>query len=63
MKNLIETFINGNLTDAKHKATRYSRGKLREGFIEYAGYSFEKSQRAVDFLKDGGSFQAYCDTV
>ena len=31
MKNLIETFVCGNLTDAKHKAKRYSRASLREG--------------------------------
>lgn len=59
---LIETFINGNISHAKEKAKRFSYARIREAFIEHAGYSFEKSARAADVLKHGGSFQAYCDT-
>lgn len=57
---LIDTFINGNLSEAKMRAKNYGRKKLRDAFVEHAGFSFEKAQLAVDYLKDGGSFQDYC---
>lgn len=61
MKALIETFINGNLTDARTKARRHSARKLREAFMEHAGYSFKKAQLAAEYLKTGTGFQEYCD--
>lgn len=63
MTKLIETFLNGNLTDAKEKAKHYGRAALRDAFICHVGFSFRKAQLAVDFLKGDGSFQSYCDAI
>ena len=34
---------------------------MRSHFIEYAEFSFQKAQLAVDYLYNDGSFQSYCD--
>lgn len=61
MENLINNFINGNLETAKKQAKRYGAEKIRDAFIEEAGYSFEKAQRTADYLKGKGTFQDACD--
>lgn len=63
MQTLIETFLNGNLTDAKAKAKRFNHRALRQGFEELAGFSVRKAALAADFLKGLGSFQEYCDAI
>lgn len=51
MENLIENFLNGNIKDAKRTAKHFGYLAIREGFIRYAGFSFEKASRATDVLK------------
>ncbi len=60
MENVIENYINGNLTDAKRQAKRYGARAIRERLLEY-GYTLVASVAIADFLKGDGSFQAACD--
>lgn len=61
MENLINNFINGNLTRAQEQAKRFSAQKIRDALIEDYCFSFEKAQRTADYLKGKGSFQSACD--
>jgi NAD+--asparagine ADP-ribosyltransferase len=62
MKNLklIENFVNGNISDAKKAAKRVTFEALKESFTEY-GFSDNKAQASMMFLKNKGSFQDACD--
>lgn len=60
MKQLIENYINGNLSEARKRARRYSVGKIRLALIEH-GYSFKKATLTAEFLKTGEGWQAACD--
>lgn len=57
----IDDFFNGNLKDAKRRARRYSRPGIRNALIHDYGKTLEEAVAIVDYLKDGGSFQAACD--
>jgi len=59
--NCIENYINGNLSDAKRLAKRLSRPALRDALQTEYGKGLKEAVLIVDFLKDGGSFQAACD--
>lgn len=61
MGNLINNYINGNLPDAKKQARRFSHIKIREALERTCGYSFDKSAKIADYLKNKGSFQTACD--
>jgi len=58
----IETYINGNIKDAKKALCRTGTIQiiniLRYGF----GYSNNKAIATAAFLKNQGTFQAACDT-
>ena len=62
LNDLVETFINGNISDARKAAKRRTQTQLREAFQEY-GYSFRKATLTAEFLKSGSGFQAACDAV
>lgn len=49
MQTLIENFINGNLTDAKRQATRFSTWEIRDALQDAAGYSLNKATLTADF--------------
>lgn len=57
----VESFINGNLSYCQKECDKYNRIDLRNHFIDYAGFSHKKATLAIDYLYDGGSFQAYAD--
>ncbi len=57
---MINNYRNGNLTDAKSQAKRYSRRAIYEALRDF-GYGIEASQAIADFLKGRGTFQAACD--
>jgi hypothetical protein len=63
MQSTFENLINGNLTDAKRKARHYAGTALIDYAIMELGWSCSKALRAVQYLKDGGSFQRYCDAT
>jgi hypothetical protein len=57
MKSLIENYINGNLSDARKQAKKYSQSKIREALLEY-GFSELKAALVAAWLKTGAGFQA-----
>lgn len=61
MENLINNYINGNISDAKRLARRFKSWQIREGFQELAGYSERKASLTADFLKGRDCWQAACD--
>ena len=61
IQRLIETFINGNLADAKRLAKSKLHRKLREAYEEYTGCSFRTAAAVVDYLKGDITFDQYCD--
>ncbi len=63
MKSCIENFINGNLTDAKEQAKKFSLRKVIYYLINDRGYSVEKAAVTAKFLKGIGTFQDACDAV
>lgn len=56
----IENLENGNLTDAKKLAERYSFWKLLT-LAEERGYETHDAVRIAKYLKGKISFQEYCD--
>lgn len=61
MKKVFDNLINGNLEDAKRGAKRYGTASLTMHCTEELGFTWEQAFHAVNYLKNGGSFQAYCD--
>lgn len=60
MNSTIQNYINGNLTDAKRQAQRFSLQKLVDGFMAN-GYPLSAAYDIANYLKGYGSFQAACD--
>lgn len=58
---LIETFICGNLADAKKRARNKPHRILREAYQEFTGCSDRKAALAADYLKGYATFQEYAD--
>jgi hypothetical protein len=61
LNDLVETFINGNLTDAKTKAKRHNHRALRQAYQDATGCSLDTAIAAADYLKGMGSFEEYCE--
>jgi hypothetical protein len=61
MSQVIDDFINGNLTDAKRRAAKVSAISLIRNMQNDYGYSAEKAIAVAAYLKGEGSFQAACD--
>lgn len=61
IEELVETLLNGNLSDAKAKAKRYNHRRLRQAYQEYTGCTDAEAGAAADYLKGLASFQEYCD--
>ena len=58
---LVENFINGNITEARKGAKNRRRYKLCQAFYELAGFSLDKAAKTAIFLKTGRGWQAACD--
>lgn len=63
MKSLIENYLNGNLTDAKRQAKRFSTWEIRDALQAMAGYSLEKATLTADWLHGRDCWQEACDAV
>jgi hypothetical protein len=63
MNSMIENYLNGNLSDAKRQAKRFSAWSIREALQEYAGYSLNKATLTTDWLKGRDCWQAACDAI
>ena len=61
MDSLIQNFINGNLTDSKKQAKRYTMRQLRDCLINDYFFSFKKAQLTAEYLKTGLGYQLACD--
>jgi hypothetical protein len=61
MKTMIENYINGNLSDARKQAKRFSHRAIREALQEMCGYSLNKAALTADWLKTGEGRQEACD--
>lgn len=61
MQTMLENFINGNLTDAKRQAKRFSHSAIRNALMDDYGYSANKAALTADYLKTGTGFQSACD--
>lgn len=53
--------INGNLTDAKRRARRFTAFRLSMYARQCLFWSLDRSVKAAAYLKGGCSFQEYCD--
>lgn len=62
METMIETFLNGNLKEAKKAAKRHRIDSIVD-YLEGLEWSYEKAWMAAKFLKGVGTFQAYCDAL
>jgi hypothetical protein len=60
--NIIHNLINGNLTDAKEQAKKYSSWKLMNAADEL-GYTIVESVAIAGYLKGAISFQDYCNCM
>lgn len=59
---MIENYINGNLSDAKRQAKRFSHQRIVACLVDGWGYSLGKATSLADYLKGRNTFQAQCDT-
>ena len=57
----IDNYINGNLSDAKHGATRKSFGQIRDALICDYGKDHKVADAIAGYLKGFCSFQVACD--
>ena len=61
MKRMIENMINGNCSDARRQARRFSQTKIRRFLTDEFGWDMKRAVLCAEFLKTGEGFQAYCD--
>jgi hypothetical protein len=61
LERLFDDLINGNLTDAKRQAKRHSALRIIAHAREVMGWPPHRALKAAEYLKEGGSFQEYCD--
>ena len=60
--NFVDNYINGNLSYCQKEVYKFDLIDLRQHFIDYAGYSLEKSIYIIDYLTTGKNYQLACDT-
>ena len=63
MQSLINNYQNGNLTDAKRQAKRFSILAISVELIEQLGYGPNKAYLTAAWLKGRGNYQVACDAV
>ncbi len=60
MQAMFNNYINGNLTDAKKQARRFSFDRIRLFLID-SGYSENRAAAVAGYLKGLVPFQTACD--
>jgi hypothetical protein len=58
---VIDNLINGNLSDARKGAKRYSFSRLTDICMDEYGYGFARAVLTAGYLKGLLSFQEYAD--
>ena len=61
MESMIENLLNGNISDAKHQAKRFSLIKIKNQCADEWGMTHNKAWHTAAFLKGEVDFQTYCD--
>ncbi len=61
MQSVFDNLLNGNLTDAKKGAKRFSQSNLAAYAVDEMGWGERRARLAVSYLKTGNDWQAYCD--
>jgi hypothetical protein len=59
---MVESLINGQLTQARDLAKRRSAVAICDFLHHELGWSLETSVAATRYLKTGQGFQTYCDS-
>jgi hypothetical protein len=64
MEDMINNLINGNLSDAKRQALKYSVKKMKEYLMEELGWDALKAFRACRYLKfpSQHTFNLWCES-
>lgn len=58
LKTILDNYVNGNHTDAKKQAARYSEERLRVYMVLNCGYSSGKAANIAAYLKGNGTLEA-----
>ena len=58
---MLENYINGNLTDARTQAERFSKRRIAVELIEVYQFGINKAWRVAHFLKTGEGWQEACN--
>jgi hypothetical protein len=61
VERVFDDLINGNLTDAKRRARRFTTFRLSMYARQCLFWSFDRSVKAAAYLKGECSLQEYCD--
>jgi len=61
METLINNLINGNLTQAKQQAKRFSEWAIRDALEDNGYHTHAKAVLAAAWLKGRDCWQEYCD--
>ena len=61
METIFSDLINGNLKEAKARASAHRIEKLTAYARDVLGWSEDKAAKAALYLRGYGSFQDYCD--
>lgn len=63
MNNMINNFINGNLTTAREQAKRFSQQAIQCALETEYGFSANKALVTALYLKGQAEFQEACDAA
>lgn len=63
METMIANYVNGNLSDARRQARRFSRLAIFAALRETTGYSVKKANLVARYLKTGRGWQESCDAI
>jgi hypothetical protein len=62
MQKMIDNLINGNLTDAKKQAKRFSQAKIQTDLFSM-GWSLKHACAAACYLKNQITWEKYCEAT
>lgn len=60
---MIESYINGNISQAKQAAKRFSESRISTALVEDFGYSERKARLTAAHMKGEDCWQAACDAT
>ena len=61
LQNLCQTYINGNISDAKKRAKRFDQDEIEECLVVDFGYSEHKARLTAAHIKGADCWQEACD--